>query len=128
MKFSAETKLKIRDAILNECEGIQYQEFDIDKLDTMIANIETIVEDANEELRREPSRPVIVSTGPKVRAKAPKVGSHIDVYARELQRSVSMEVFDRRENTLFCGFEGIEYTVRLQSVGGNDYRWEGECG
>lgn len=128
MRFSAETKLKIRDAILNECEGIQHQEFDIDKLDTMIANIERIVEDANEELRREPSRPVIVSTKPKVRAIAPKIGSHIDVYVGELQRSVSMEVFDRRENTLFCGFEDIEYTVRLQSIGGNDYRWEGKCG
>lgn len=74
----------------------------------------------------EPSRPVIISTKPKAKAKAPKIGSHISVYALDLNRAVSMEVFDVRGNTLSCGFEDLEYTVRLQPTGENDYRWEGE--
>jgi hypothetical protein len=75
---------------------------------------------------------LIIKEDGKVTAKVPPIGSLINVYADELQRSVPMEVFDRTGNLLSCGYEGIEYTVRLakmvNSLSGeneNVYRWEG---
>lgn len=76
---------------------------------------------------------ITISENGKVTAKVPPIGSLINVYSIEFQRSVPMEVFDRTGNLLSCGYEGIEYTVRLVKMVGSlsgepnkdYYRWEG---
>lgn len=42
--FSDETKLKIKDAILNYCEGVEWLEFNVNDLDNMVSDIENIVD------------------------------------------------------------------------------------
>lgn len=125
LNFSEKTKQRIKDAILDRCEGIQHQEFDIANLDSIVADIEAAINAEESELRSLPRDPVVTATSPKLRAKAPRVGQFIDVYARDLQHSVPMEVFDVRGNTVTCGYNDIEYAVRLEVVGNGHVRWEG---
>ena len=42
---------KIKDAILNYCEGITWQEFDINNLDSMVNDIEKVIEGEKETKR-----------------------------------------------------------------------------
>jgi hypothetical protein len=45
--FTEETRKKIKEAILNYCEGIEYQEFSIGNLDLMVDDIEKAVIDSD---------------------------------------------------------------------------------
>jgi len=124
MVFSKETRNKIKDAILNYGEGITYIEFSIDNLDQMVSDIEAIVYAEQEALRREPDRPVAVAEN---KAKAPKVGSMIRAYVRDLNRSELMRVIEIIGNQVMCEFEDIEYCVKLKTVNcgsGDELRWE----
>jgi hypothetical protein len=52
MEFTEKTRTQIKDAILNQCEGITHMEFSIDKIDEIVQDIETAV---NEQEASEPA-------------------------------------------------------------------------
>jgi len=43
MEFTEKTRTLIKDAILNQCEGITHMEFSIDKIDEIVDDIQNAV-------------------------------------------------------------------------------------